>query len=105
MAKVSEQTTKQIYENFSDYSSIAKDIGATISDTIDATANWSRNGYNIPDAQDLAEVALIYKNVGDNIDISAANDSLISTLRGFKMEANEAMKIVDVFNEVDKIAS
>ena len=105
LAKVSEQTTKQIYENFSDYSSIAKDIGATISDTIDATANWSRNGYNIPDAQDLAEVALIYKNVGDNIDISAANDSLISTLRGFKMEANEAMKIVDVFNEVDKIAS
>lgn len=100
LAKVSEQTTKQIYENFSDYSSIAKDIGATISDTIDATANWSRNGYNIPDAQDLAEVALIYKNVGDNIDISAANDSLISTLRGFKMEANEAMKIVDVFNEV-----
>lgn len=105
LAKVSEQTTKQIYENFSDYSTIAKDIGATISDTIDATANWSRNGYNIPDAQDLAEVALIYKNVGDNIDISAANDSLISTLRGFKMEANEAMKIVDVFNEVDKIAS
>lgn len=100
LAKVSEQTTKQIYENFSDYSTIAKDIGATISDTIDATANWSRNGYNIPDAQDLAEVALIYKNVGDNIDISAANDSLISTLRGFKMEANEAMKIVDVFNEV-----
>ena len=105
LAKVSEQTTKQIYENFSDYSTIAKDIGATISDTIDATANWSRNGYNIPDAQDLAEVALIYKNVGDNIDISAANDSLISTLRGFKMEANEAMKIIDVFNEVDKIAS
>lgn len=105
LAKVSEQTTKQIYENFSDYSTIAKDIGATISDTIDATANWSRNGYNIPDAQDLAEVALIYKNVGDNIDISAANDSLISTLRGFKMEANEAMKIVDMFNEVDKIAS
>lgn len=100
LAKVSEQTTKQIYENFSDYSTIAKDIGATISDTIDATAAWSKNGYNIPDAQDLAEVALIYKNVGDNIDIGAANDSLISTLRGFKMEASEAMKIVDVFNEV-----
>ena len=42
----------------------------------------------------------MYKNVGDGIDIDAANESLISTLRGFKMEADEAEKIIDVFNNV-----
>lgn len=100
LAKVSEATSSQIYDDFSSYADIAKDIGGTISDTISATADWSRNGYNIPDSKELARVALLYKNVGDGIDIDAANESLISTLRGFKMEADEAEKIIDIFNNV-----
>ncbi len=100
LAKVSEQTTKQIYSDFDSYADIAKEMGATISDTISATADWSRNGYNIPDSKELAEVALLYKNVGDGIDIDTANESLISTLQGFKLEADQAEHIVDVFNEV-----
>ena len=100
LAKVSEATASQIYDDFSSYADIAKDIGGTISDTISVTADWSRNGYNIPDSKELARVALLYKNVGDGIDIDAANESLISTLRGFKMEADEAEKIIDIFNNV-----
>ena len=100
LAKVSEQTTKQIYSDFNSYADIAKEIGATISDTISATSDWSKNGYNISDAKELAEVALLYKNVGDGIDIDAANESLISTLKGFELEADQAEHIVDVFNEV-----
>lgn len=100
LAKVSEQTSKQIYKDFNSYANIAKEMGSTISDTISATADWSRNGYNIPDAKELAEVALLYKNVGDGINIDEANESLISTLRGFKLEADQAEHIVDVFNEV-----
>lgn len=100
LAKVSEQSSKQIYADFDSYANIAKKMGSTISDTISATADWSRNGYNIPDAKELAEVALLYKNVGDGINIDEANESLISTLRGFKLEADQAEHIVDVFNEV-----
>ena len=100
LAKVSEATSSQIYADFSSYADIAKDIGGTISDTISATADWSRNGYSLPDSKELARVALLYKNVGDGIDIDAANESLISTLRGFKMEADEAEKIIDIFNNV-----
>ena len=100
LAKVSEATSSQIYDDFNSYADIAKDIGGTISDTISATANWSRNGYNLPDSKELARVALLYKNVGDGIDIDTANESLISTLRGFKMEADEAEKIIDIFNNV-----
>lgn len=100
LAKVSEQSSKQIYADFDSYANIAKKMGSTISDTISATAAWSRNGYNIPDAKELAEVALLYKNVGDGINIDEANESLISTLRGFKLEADQAEHIIDVFNEV-----
>lgn len=100
LAKVSEATSSQIYDDFNSYAEIAKDVGGTISDTISATADWSRNGYNIPDSKELAEVALIYKNVGDGIDIDQANEYLISTLRGFNLEAKDAMSIIDSINEV-----
>ena len=72
---------------------------------INATADWSRLGYNLPDSKQLAEVATLYKNVGDGIDIDSANQSLISTLQGFQLEAKDAMSIIDQFNEVDLLAS
>ena len=102
LAKVSEQSSKQIYADFDSYADIAKEVRGTISDTIAATADWSKNGYSIPDAKQLAEVSQLYKNVGDGIDIDAANESLISTLKGFQLEADQAEHIVDVFNEVSK---
>lgn len=100
LAKVSEASASQIYDDFNSYADIAKEVGGTISDTISATADWSRNGYNIPDAKELAEVAMIYKNVGDGIDIDQANEYLISTIRGFSLEAKDAMDIIDSINEV-----
>ena len=105
LAKVSEQSSKQIYADFDSYADIAKEIRGTISDTIAATADWSKNGYSIPDAKQLAEISQLYKNVGDGIDIDTANESLISTLKGFQLEADQAEHIVDVFNEVDLLAS
>lgn len=100
LAKVSEQSSKQIYADFDSYADIAKEVRGTISDTIAATADWSKNGYSIPGAKQLAEISQLYKNVGDGIDIDTANESLISTLKGFQLEADQAEHIVDVFNEV-----
>lgn len=102
LAKVSEQSSKQIYADFDSYADIAKEVRGTISDTIAATADWSKNGYSIPDAKQLAEISQLYKNVGDGIDIDTANESLISTLKGFQLEADQAEHIVDVFNKVSK---
>ena len=100
LAKVSEQSSKQIYADFDSYADIAKEVRGTISDTIAATADWSKNGYSIPDAKQLAEISQLYKNVGDGINIDEANESLISTSKGFQLEADQAEHIVDVFNEV-----
>nr|DAZ14428.1 MAG TPA: minor tail protein [Caudoviricetes sp.] len=100
LAKVSEDSVSQIYADFDSYANIAKEMGSTISDTIAATTAWSKDGYNIPDSKELAEVSLLYKNVGDGINIDEANESLVSTLKGFKLEADQAEHIVDVFNEV-----
>lgn len=79
----------------------AKAVGASIADTINSTADFARLGFNAEDASELAKAALIYKNVGDGVaDITTASESLISTMKGFGIEAENAMHIVDAFNEV-----
>lgn len=79
-------------------------VGATLADTVNSTADFARLGYDIADASALAEAALVYKNVGDGIDdISEASESLVSTIKAFErfgVAADNAMSIVDKFNEV-----
>lgn len=100
LKKVSDASSTEITNYFDKAAESAKNLGATVSDVISATADWSRLGYNLPDSEELAKVAILYKNVGDGIDIDSANESLISTLQGFQLEAKDAMNIVDQFNEV-----
>ena len=105
LKKVSNASDNEIKNYFDEAAESAKRFGSSVSDMINATADWSRLGYNLPDSKQLAEVATLYKNVGDGIDIDSANQSLISTLQGFQLEAKDAMNIIDQFNEVDLLAS
>ena len=100
LRKVTDVSDSDIKNYFNEAVDSAKKYGTTVSDMINATADWSRLGYDLSDAKKLAEVATLYTNVGDGIDISTANKSLISTLQGFKMTADEAIHIIDSFNEV-----
>lgn len=82
-------------------SEIAINRGSTLTDVINATADFSRLGFDIGDATEMAEAAIVYKNVGDGIDnISDASQSLISTIKAFGQETYSAMEIVDKFNKV-----
>ena len=100
LAKVSDLSIGQLEKRFESWANTAKKMGATVSDTISATADWSRLGYSVDEAEKLAEIAILYKNVGDGIDIEAANESLISTMKGFQLEASQAERVIDSFNEV-----
>ena len=79
---------------------VAEVVGSTGTEIVNAAADWERLGYSIDKASKLAEAAAIYTNVGDGIDIDAANTSLVSTIQGFQIEANKAMSVIDKFNEV-----
>ena len=82
----------------------AKSLGATLTDTVNATADFARLGYGIHDAEKLADAAVVYKNVGDGIDnISIASESIIATMQAFGIAADDAMSIVDKFNEVPEV--
>lgn len=76
-------------------------LGSTISAVTEATATFAKLGYSMEQATEMAESAIVYKNVGDNIaSTEDAANSIISTMKGFGMEASESMAIVDKFNEV-----
>ena len=105
LKKVSEASTTEITNYFDKAAESAKNLGATVSDVISATADFSRLGYNLKDASVLAEVATLYKNVGDGITIDEASSSIVSTMKAFGIEAENAMQIIDSFNEVNTLAS
>ena len=58
------------------------------------------NRYSLDDAKKLSYVTTLYQRVGDNMTQESASESLVSTLQGFNMQADEAESIVDKFNEV-----
>ena len=103
LKKVTDETDAT-YASYLENSTVrAKALGATVADTVNASADFARLGYSLDEAANLADAALVYKNVGDGIsDISEASESIISTMKAFKIEASDAMSIVDKFNEVGK---
>ena len=101
LKKVTDETST-VYAKYLDNASVrAKKLGATIADTVTASADFARLGYTLDEAAQLADAALVYKNVGDGIeDVSQASESIISTMKAFGIEAENAISIVDKFNEV-----
>ena len=79
----------------------ANRLGTSVKEVVQASSDYARLGYTIDEASELADSAIIYKNVGDGLSgIDQATEHLISTMKAFGIEAEDAMRIVDVFNEV-----
>lgn len=97
--------TDAVYNKFlTNASERAKNLGASLKDVVSATADFSRLGYSISEAEKMADAALIYKTVGDGIeDINEASDSIVATMQAFGIGAEDAMSIVDKFNNVGRI--
>lgn len=101
LKKVTTETDATYDKFLSNAGTRAQSLGATLRDTVSATADFARLGFDVEEATKLADSALIYKNVGDDVnDIDQASKSLISTMQGFGIQANDSMRIVDEFNEV-----
>ncbi len=100
LKKVTDETD-DVYDKFLDTAAkTSSRIGSTLSNMTSATAEFAKLGYDISTAAAMAESALVYTNVGDNVDVETGSQSIISTLKAFGVEANNTMSIVDKFNEI-----
>lgn len=101
LKKVTDETEETYDEFLKTAAKTGARLGTTISAVTEATATFAKLGYSMTQATEMAEAAIVYKNVGDNIASTGdAADSIISTMKGFGLEATESMAIVDKFNEV-----
>jgi hypothetical protein len=103
LKKVTDET-EETYDKFLETAGkTSTRIGSTLSNMTSATAEFAKLGYDINQAANMAESALVYTNVGDNVDVETGSQSIISTMKAFGVEANNTMSIVDKFNEIGKL--
>lgn len=99
LKKVTDETAST-YDKFPKVASgVAKEIGSTATDIVNSTATWSRLGYNLKDATELAKNSAVYQNVGD-IDIDTATNDLVSIMKAFDINPDNSLKVIDILNEV-----
>lgn len=100
LRKVADATDEEFEAFAKSAGKTGRELGASISDVINATSTFSRAGFSLPEAEELGKIATLYKNVGDGIDIESASESLISVIKAFNIQAGEYERIVDKINNV-----
>lgn len=100
LTKVSDAPQSELSQYWDEAADSAKKYGAAISDVISSTADWSRLGYSLNEAKELSDATTLLQRVGDNMTQESSAQGMISTLKGFNLEADQAMDIVDKVNEV-----
>lgn len=85
LRRVTDLSANQYADIYSNLTNSAKEYGATLKDTISSTADWVKQGFNVDDAQSLAEISSMYQHIGD-IEKAEANENLITAFNGYKEE-------------------
>ena len=78
---------------------LSAQYGESSSDILMSTANFKQAGFEIQDSMILTKSAMDLSIAG-SIGSAEASELLISTLKGFKAPASDAIRLVDVLNEV-----
>lgn len=105
LRKVTSATEYEFQEFAKSATKTGIELGASVSDVINATSTFSRAGLSLGDAEELGKVATLYKNVGDGITIDTASESIISVMKAFNIEAKNSIEIIDRINEVSNRAA
>lgn len=84
----------------SSYNKLAKELGATTKEVAASANEWLRQGYEAAEVNDLVTASMHLSKLG-MIDSTTATKDLTSAIKGFKLEASEAMSVVDKLTSLD----
>ena len=75
---------------------VGEGLGRTGQDVIDAVTTFSRAGYDLQEATELAQSALVMTNIGPDIaSTEAAASDMISILKAFDIQAEDSIEVID----------
>lgn len=109
LKRVTDLTATQYSDLYGELTESARKYGTTLSDIINATADWSRAGFDPSIAKGLAEVTTMYQHIAD-VDYQTAFENLQTAYKGFESELTKSFAgdtvaavgyIGDILNELD----
>lgn len=110
LKRVTDLSANQYAGLYDELTVSAREYGTTLSDIINATADWSRAGFDPNTAKGLAEVTTMYQHIAD-VDYETGVENLLTAYKGFESElkgvfGNDTVAAVsyigDILNELDK---
>ena len=87
-----------------DYVSLGHELGRTTTDVAAAANDWLRAGYEGKEAAELTKGSMMLSTLG-MIESAEATKYLISTLKGWKLNAEDVIGVVDKLTAVDMSAA
>lgn len=93
-------TNEEMKEMASTYSDLAVQLSTSLTDVIKGADNWLRMGESAANVTELLTASTVLSRVGQ-IDTADASEYLTSALRGYKLEAEDAMHVIDALSQVD----
>ena len=98
------KTREEIRELTEEYSKLAKEIGATTVEVAKSADTWLRQGYAAHEANTLIKNSMMLSKLGQ-IESAEAAKNLTSAMKGYKVEVEDSIRIVDKFTAVDMVAA
>ncbi|MBE6700755.1 MAG: phage tail tape measure protein, partial [Ruminococcaceae bacterium] len=95
-----EEAEKLVHE----YNNLAKELGSTTLEVLDASSEWLRQGKTEAETAELIKQSMILSKVGA-MDSATATERLTSAMNGYKMAVSDVSGIVDKFTSVDMAAA
>lgn len=93
-AIVTGMSDQKIVSLAKDYNQLARDMGATTLQIGAGALEFQRQGKTIEETNKLIRASMVMSKLG-NMDSADSTEKLTATLNGFKLEASDAMGVVD----------
>jgi hypothetical protein len=94
---MSATSVKELAQDFND---LASEMGATTLEVSRGSLEWFRQGKTVEETSKLLKATLMLSKLG-NMESAQATEYLTSTLNGFKLEAEDAVGVVDKLIALD----
>lgn len=101
MGKVTNYSGQQLRNYTEDLGELGREVARTRTEMTEATTGWLKAGYSEEDAAKLAKYSALLQNTADEeLSAAEATSILVSQLKAYHMEADEAVKVTDIINAV-----
>jgi len=106
LQKTSTATPSQLNQFYREANGIAKQYGTTTQQIIQGTADWSRLGFSLNDAQTMSKLSSQFSAISPGMSVENATSGLVSTMKAFGIEADDVLDgIMSKVNSVGKIVA